>query len=853
MGYLCFICKADVGVKDLRWHFKNVHSIFDDSHLFMCFQDNCMRTFSRYGSYRKHLLNTHPLDCSSSHQSGNCSTQDTVCAKPVCHDESGVVEVAASVSEYSGDDDDDLNCQVHDFDEHGVSRDAALFVARLHASSSVTSKSVATVIDGVTNMIDSIVDNLATFAAKSAERASRNPAKVSHIKQEIKNHFESRKHVFQGLHTPYRETKYFQNCGALLLPEEKTLGQRIEQHTNAATGNVRQCITTDTYFYVPMKANLKKFLELPGVLTALEETQRKYFCDMNLGTLRNFHDGCYAKQHPVFSKNDRWLAISLYNDDMETANPLGSHATVHKLGFFYYIVQNLPARYNSMLANCFLLQVYFAEDRKKYGINKILETIVQELKDLEIAGIDITVENIQLNVKVSLCQISGDNLGIHQLLGFVESFSANRPCRYCCIHKNDMHVSFSEDAVTLRNRANYAEQLKKVEADPSCVSDFGVSRNSVLNELHYFHVTENYTPDIMHDLLEGVCPYVMKLVLKALILDKKIFSLDLLNERIKSFNYGPQEFGNKPTEVSRHALAQADGHLKLAAMEAWCLMVNLPMLIGDHVPENDEHWEFFILLLEIASIVFAPAMSEGATYYLQELILDHLKTFCELFPDKRIKPKQHFLIHYPRCIRLVGPLIRFWCMRFEAKHNFFRRLSHIVCCFKNICKTMAYRHQMYLCYRFYSQEHIDAKQLEVGNGHVVVLGSVEQGQSVSSLLGLGTFEDVFLANWVRIWGTTYRPNMFLIVKVDAEGNPCFGRIMHIVVLDGSVTIIAQAWHTLFFHRHFFSYCIEKSEPSVLHTIKPNEMTDPHPYHGKCSFVERDSNVYVTMRHKPWYP
>ena len=49
-----------------------------------------------------------------------------------------------------------------------------------------------------------------------------------------------------------------------------------------------------------------------------------------------------------------------------------------------------------------------------------------------------------------------------------------------------------------------------------------------------------------------------------------------------------------------------------------------------------------------------------------------------------------------------GPLVRFWCMRFEGKHNMFKDLAHRVKNFKNIPKTMAFRHQELVCYYFNS-------------------------------------------------------------------------------------------------------------------------------------------------------
>ena len=53
----------------------------------------------------------------------------------------------------------------------------------------------------------------------------------------------------------------------------------------------------------------------------------------------------------------------------------------------------------------------------------------------------------------------------------------------------------------------------------------------------------------------------------------------------------------------------------------------------------------------------------------------------------------HGLILY-RC----GPLSRMWCMRYEAKHSYFKQLARVMGNFKNISKTLAERHQHYMCY-----------------------------------------------------------------------------------------------------------------------------------------------------------
>ena len=45
------------------------------------------------------------------------------------------------------------------------------------------------------------------------------------------------------------------------------------------------------------------------------------------------------------------------------------------------------------------------------------------------------MNDAQMSVKVALGQVSGDNLGMHGLFGFTESFVANHPCRFCLIHR----------------------------------------------------------------------------------------------------------------------------------------------------------------------------------------------------------------------------------------------------------------------------------------------------------------------------------------------------------------------------------------------------------------------------------
>jgi len=125
-------------------------------------------------------------------------------------------------------------------------------------------------------------------------------------------------------------------------------------------------------------------------------------------------------------------------------------------------------------------------------------------------------------------------------------------------------------------------------------------------------------------------------------------------------------------------------------------------MVGPKVPADDEHWKFFLSLKDIVEIVFAPRLALGHVLLLQTKIQDHIATFNMLFCDKALKPKQHFMLHYPRYFLLYGPLRLCWCMRFESKHYYFTRLTRVVNNYKNICYTLVQRHQMQLAHHLAS-------------------------------------------------------------------------------------------------------------------------------------------------------
>ncbi|XP_048583720.1 uncharacterized protein LOC5498446 isoform X2 [Nematostella vectensis] len=203
----------------------------------------------------------------------------------------------------------------------------------------------------------------------------------------------------------------------------------------------------------------------------------------------------------------------------------------------------------------------------------------------------------------------------------------------------------------------------------------------------------------MHDVLEGVLQYVVKEVLKVLINEKRLFTLDELNTRIRTFDFGYHSDTNRPAPIQPTRLVSNDHTLKQHANQMWCLGMFLPLLVGDLVPEDDEHWELFCILLQIMRIVFSPVIDKEQLPYLQVLIQHHHQMFQQLFPGCSITPKMHYMVHMPTTILKLGPLVHSWCMRYEAKHHYFKRTAILLGNWINLPFSLAKRHQEGLCYR----------------------------------------------------------------------------------------------------------------------------------------------------------
>lgn len=178
---------------------------------------------------------------------------------------------------------------------------------------------------------------------------------------------------------------------------------------------------------------------------------------------------------------------------------------------------SFPPELSSKLESIFLIFLFNSTYKKIVGNAKMLKNLISEIKHLEQNSIEIYVNGQLINLYFSLALIVGDNLGLHSIMGFSESFVANYPCRFCQCSKAECHIQLHQIDNQLRSLENY-----EINVNIRNVSQAGIIESCVWNNIDSFHAINNYLVDIMHDLLEGVCCYDIFGILRYFVIEMKL-------------------------------------------------------------------------------------------------------------------------------------------------------------------------------------------------------------------------------------------------------------------------------------------------------------------------------------------
>ncbi|XP_046608722.1 uncharacterized protein LOC124299511 [Neodiprion virginianus] len=469
------------------------------------------------------------------------------------------------------------------------------------------------------------------------------------------------------------------------------------------------------YHYVSIEKTLKAFFDDTSVYEQYTERKNKEVTRSHV--LTDIEDGSLFQTHPVFSSDPSSIQLIIYQDDMEIVNPLGSGKGVYKLTAYYYTLANLHPWSRSSVDPLQLILLCRETDVAYFGLPRVLKPLIDELKKLEDHGLEIRGQNLKVNILVLL----GDNLGTHTVSGFVENFStAKYFCRYCEESRDEWFSRMNRVSAGNSNnpQSDVESEASSSESEISCYTSSteeegsendetqrvprpvdwlvnrpegvkGIVADSQFNKLTHYHVVGATPPCLPHDILEGLGAHDAKLAVTYLSKKYK-FTIESLNRKIASFSFVGDESRDRPSKIGERSKT-----LGGQAVQNWVLIRFLPMLIGDAVTnKKDPVWRMVLLLIEILQMITSPKISSNILPDLHNQIQQYLHLRKINFPSMKLRPKHHFLEHYPKLISIFGPLMRLSTLRFESKHTFFKPAVRSQKNFKNITKSLTLSHQL---------------------------------------------------------------------------------------------------------------------------------------------------------------
>lgn len=652
-------------------------------------------------------------------------------------------------------------------DESLFLNNLALFYLKLQAKLLLPSTVIQTIIEDFQGIHDISQSHLLHKLSEKWVTLGISEADINNVVDVLKSEDLFRACNTGTLKTDQRRKTVFKTQFRYVEPVPLYLGQN-------ASG--KECFAQ----YIPIKETLKSLLQCELVRQRVQSHKQHVFCQPK-DVLEDIWDGTNMRENTLFQADATSLGLILYQDAFEVANPLGSGKKKHKVLGVYLTLANMAPHNRSSVEQMQLVLLSREQDFKCFGQDVVFSSLVRDLKDLEENGIALSDGQVY---RGTLCAIAGDNLGSHNIGGFTENFSKSTHfCRFCRIDRATF-VSSPQTRDSTRTVESYKDNVQHIEASGLYLYN-GIKYNSKFNELAFFHVCQPGLPPCLgHDIFEGIASFDLALCISHLV-KQKHFTYVELNRRINHFRYLGNDANNKPSEVNPGS-EKLGGH----AVQNWCFLRVLPLLIGDKIenPVDNEVWQLILQLRQIVELICAPAISTGQVAYLKVLIEEYLQCRKETFPDHALKPKHHFISHYPDLIIRFGPLIRLWTLRFESKHTYFKQCARKLHNFKNLCSTLAERHQLLQAYLSAGDVFPPCVVVERGTDFFVNDYNDKIQESVAHL----SFQpsNTVAAHAVSIKGTNYKMNMCVVQGKDDEGL-VFGKIKLILIQNNSVYFITE--------------------------------------------------------------
>nr|XP_049693403.1 uncharacterized protein LOC126053965 [Helicoverpa armigera] len=804
----CFLCLKDLtSVPNLMTHFSLNHERQNFS-VYHCIEDDCNRSFHLRNTYRKHLYHSHAtargriLNSDSDNTHSENTSNISVLQPSYSHSNISLnfVEPPLETNKYA---------LVH-------------FISSLYANPLLPRNVIQDVVDGIhrymcsslTSNIESVFSEITTTAEQGNYIRPFKEKLLSIVKDECKE-----------FDTEFKRLGFLEKQGTYIPPKKVVIGNRMCNIKERGVVKYKSVECTEQL--IPLRFVLQNFFSLKGVIKETFD----YVNGLNSNCLQNFVQGNYWRS--VIEQYDGKLVFPLfmYFDDYETGNVLGTHSGIHKLGAVYVSVACMPPDRTSSLDNIFLALLFHSTDRIVFGNNVIFEPLIQELNFLSETGVNIDVPEYKGKLYFRLGLILGDNLGIHSIAGFNETFSSNFPCRICNVSKENLKDQLFENVNLLRNSENYNAQLLLNSS-----SHTGIKEKCVWLSVTNFSLFDQLGVDIMHDILEGVAKYIMSFIIVKYTSELKYFTFKTLNDRMEHFDFGPDS-SSRPCQIITNNV------IRLSASEMLSFVRYFNLLVGDYVPTDDRYWTLYLTLRNIINLLMSTIFNKEKCNLLQFLISELNELYIKL-SNETLKPKFHFLVHYPSMILKFGPLVNFWSMRYEAKHRVSKISARANFNRRNITLSLAKKHQLQLNKIFVE----GSLKSPISVGVTKRISKLDRS-TVISYLNLDPSLSLVSVTWAKVKSILYKPGTILLHNVtgnyDDIGNVTFMNVNNLYIYNEDKIIFETTLlSTIDFNFHLDCFEVKYSDVKKRIYMFHDNLLSYVPCHIN---VTHDGKLYVTQR------
>ncbi len=273
-----------------------------------------------------------------------------------------------------------------------------------------------------------------------------------------------------------------------------------------------------------------------------------------------------------------------------------------------------------------------------------------------------------------------------------------------------------------------------------------------------------------------------------------------MNGNIRYHNYGPFFKNKKIDPITVENLETTS--LKTSGEEMKVFLLNFSLIIGHRVDRNCPEWKLYIVLREICSIVTSKTVHCRSYELLATLVSEHHELYIKCFPYDTLKPKHHFMVHYPRILQMVGPVDLISSMRYEAYHKKFKNVAKVITCRINLLATFS-RKAEYQIAKFLLNYEKPSHAHSFGKIQAVNRYVLFQRYNFSLIS-----KDIVETSWVQVGTVLIKKHCVIQTGLAIDDSPKFGVVEEIIIIDKTVVVLGcRKIINLGFDRHFYAYSV----------------------------------------------